>query len=59
MAAYRDKELLPTLKDCIKKAKHPENLVFSIAWQHSKEDEWDNLDGSRGAAIEIDLPIAD
>ncbi len=44
MAAYRDKELLPTLKDCIKKAKHPDRLVFSIAWQHSKEDEWDNLD---------------
>ena len=44
MAAYRDKELLPTLKDCIKKAKHPDNLVFSIAWQHSKDDEWDNLD---------------
>ena len=20
------------------------NLVFSIAWQHSKEDKWDNLD---------------
>ncbi len=44
MAAYRDKELLPTLRDCIEKAKHPENLVFSIAWQHSQDDEWDNLD---------------
>ena len=44
IAAYRDPELLPTLRDCIANADHPENLVFSIAWQHSNEDAWDNLD---------------
>lgn len=44
IASYRDPELLPTIKDCISKAKNPENLVFSIAWQHSKDDVWDNLD---------------
>jgi len=44
IAAYRDPQLIPTLKDCIKKSKHPENLVFSITWQHSEEDVWDNLD---------------
>lgn len=44
LAAYRDRELLPTLKDCLEKAGKPNNLVFSIAWQHSPEDEWDNLD---------------
>jgi hypothetical protein len=44
IAAYRDPELLPTLKDIISKAKHPNNLVFSIAWQHSKDEKWDNLD---------------
>jgi hypothetical protein len=43
IASYRDPQLLPTIKDCIDKAKHPENLVFSIAWQHSTEDTWDNL----------------
>jgi len=43
IAAYRDKELKPTLKDCIEKAKYPENLVFSINWQHSPDDEWDDL----------------
>lgn len=43
IASYRDPELLPTLKDCIEKAKYPENLVFSIAWQHAPEDTWDNL----------------
>ena len=43
IASYRDPELLPTLKDCIEKAKFPKNLVFSIAWQHSPEDTWDTL----------------
>lgn len=44
IAAYRDPELLPTIRDCIKRAKNPENLVFAIAWQRSKEDEWDTLE---------------
>lgn len=44
IAAYRDPELLPTIRDCIKRAKEPENLVFGIAWQRSKEDEWDTLE---------------
>jgi len=43
IASYRDAELLPTLKDCIEKAKYPQNLVFSIAWQHSDDDKWDDL----------------
>ena len=45
IASYRDAELLPTLKDCIEKAKYPENLVFSICWQHCDDDKWDNLSG--------------
>jgi len=44
IAAYRDPELLNTLKDCIEKAKYPKNLRFGIAWQHSPHEEWDNLD---------------
>lgn len=43
IAAYRDPELLPTLRDCLKHAKHPENLRFAIAWQHATEDVWDTL----------------
>lgn len=43
IASYRDPQLLPTLKDCLEKASHPENLRFGIAWQHCKDDEWDNL----------------
>jgi hypothetical protein len=48
IASYRDPQLLPTLRDCIEKASKPEKLIFSIAWQHSKEDEWDNLDEFKG-----------
>lgn len=43
IASYRDPELVPTIKDCINKAKHPENLRFGICWQHSSEDLWDTL----------------
>jgi hypothetical protein len=44
IASYRDPQLIPTIKDCISKAKKPEKLIFSIAWQHSSLDNWDNLD---------------
>ena len=44
IASYRDKELKPTIEDCLKQAKYPDRLVFTICWQHSKEDKWDNLD---------------
>ncbi len=44
IASYRDPELVPTIKECISKAKYPERLTFGICWQHSEEDEWDNLD---------------
>ena len=59
IASYRDPELLPTLRDLISNAKHPENLVFSIAWQHSIEDAWDTLeefkDDPRFKVIDIDF----
>ena len=44
IAAYRDPELIPTIKDCLEKAKYPSRINFAIAWQHSSEDEWDNLE---------------
>ena len=43
IASYRDPQLLPTLNDCISKAKFPENLRFGIAWQHNDDDSWDSL----------------
>lgn len=57
IASYRDPQLLPTLRDCIENADNPENLVFAIAWQHSKLDLWDTLaefkDDSRFRIIDI------
>ena len=44
IAAYRDKELLPTLKDMLDKADEPNTLHICIAWQHNKKDKWDQLD---------------
>jgi len=33
IASYRDPELSLTIRDCIKKAKHPERFTFGICWQ--------------------------
>jgi hypothetical protein len=58
IASYRDPELLPTLEDCISKAKNPKNLRFGICWQHSLDDSWDNLnkytEDSRFRILDID-----
>jgi hypothetical protein len=37
IASYRDPELIPTINDCINKAKYPENLTFGIGWQYGPE----------------------
>lgn len=58
IASYRDPQLLPTLRDCLDKATFPKNLRFGISWQHSSEDEWDNVDefkdDSRFRILDID-----
>ena len=59
IASYRDPELIKTVRDMLSKAKDPNNLRFTIAWQHSKEDEWDNFkelvdDDPRFKVIDID-----
>jgi len=38
IASYRDPQLLPTLRDCIKNAKNSNDLVFGICWQHTEKD---------------------
>ncbi len=38
IAAYRDPELLPTLDDCMQKARFPERLRFGICWQHAPDE---------------------
>jgi len=38
IAAYRDPELLPTIKDCIEQAKYKSDLTFGICWQKAPDD---------------------
>jgi hypothetical protein len=38
IASYRDQELEKTIQDCLRKAMHPERLVFGIHWQHDNHD---------------------
>lgn len=38
IASYRDPELIKTLRDCIANAAKPQNLVFSICWQHDENE---------------------
>jgi len=44
IAAYRDPELIPTIKNLLSTCSNPSDLHICIGWQHSKEDTWDTLD---------------
>ena len=37
IAAYRDPGLLPTIADCLSKARRPDRLRFGICWQYGPE----------------------
>jgi Glycosyltransferase (GlcNAc) len=37
IAAYRDPDLLPTITDCLAKARRPDRLRFGICWQYGPE----------------------
>jgi len=61
IAAYRDPELLPTLRNMLATAKRPKNLKICIAWQHNPDDTWDTLDEFIGddRFIILDIPYMD
>lgn len=44
LPAYREPELIPTIKSALENAKFPERLVFGICRQYNPDDEFDNLD---------------
>lgn len=44
LPAYREPELIPTIKDAIARAKYPEHLRFGICRQYHPDDKFDNLD---------------
>jgi len=43
IASYRDPDLKNTIDDLITNAKYKSSLNFSICWQHSLDDSWDNI----------------
>ncbi|MHB1311021.1 MAG: GlcNAc-transferase family protein [Gemmatimonadaceae bacterium] len=43
IAAYRDPQLVPTLRDAIAQANDPSRLHFCIAWQHGDDERADEL----------------
>lgn len=47
LPAYREPELVPTIKDALKQAKHPDRLVFGICRQFNPDDKFDNVDKYR------------
>ena len=58
IASYRDPQLIHTIRDCDIKASDPSKLVYSIAWQHSNDDQWDQIhefkDDPRFKVVDID-----
>ena len=47
LPAYREPELIPTIKDALAQAKHPERIHFGICRQFNPEDDFDNVDEFR------------
>lgn len=55
IASYRDKELVPTVLDCIKNAKYPKNLRFCIGWQHAGDEDISAIKKLKNVKI-LDIP---
>jgi len=47
LPAYREPELVPTIKSALENAKYPKRLVFGICRQFNPEDGFDNVDEYR------------
>jgi hypothetical protein len=55
IASYRDPELVPTIRDCINKAKYPDRLTFGICWQRDETESLVEF-GSDNRFRVIDVP---
>jgi len=55
IASYRDPELVPTIRDCINKAKYPERLSFGICWQRDENESLEEFENDERFKI-IDVP---
>jgi glycosyltransferase involved in cell wall biosynthesis len=47
LPAYREPELVPTIKSALDNARYPERLVFGICRQYNPDDGFDNVDEFR------------
>lgn len=55
IAAYRDPELVPTIRDCLANARDPDALRFGICWQHGPEEaRLPFADDSRFRILDVD-----
>jgi hypothetical protein len=55
IASYRDPQLVPTVRDCLDKARNPERLRFGICWQHGRNEtlpDW--FDGDQFKVLDVD-----
>ena len=55
VAAYRDPELAPTLRDCVQRARYPDDLRFGVCWQHSEDEAAPDAFADRRVWV-IDVP---
>jgi hypothetical protein len=62
LPAYREPELIPTIRDAIAQAKYPKKLRFGICRQYNDDDGFDNLDefrnDSRFKIVDIEHKLA-
>src|SRR6478672_7522891 len=54
IASYRDPQLVPTIQDCLAKARRPDDLSFGICWQRGPEEELPYQDDPRFRIREVD-----
>ena len=55
IASYRDPELIPTVADCLSKARYPERLRFCICWQHGDDEQLpDWFGGDQFVVLDVD-----
>jgi hypothetical protein len=52
IASYRDKQLVPTILDCIKKCENPQNIFFGINWQRDETEDLSALKNIPNILIE-------
>ena len=55
VAAYREFELVRTLRDCLAQAEDPRRLRFCVCWQHDETDSLEELERDPRLEI-IDVP---